>query len=281
VVLKHFANAIVFASVVAATLPSLVPLLRRAIGLAPMGIEERRAEVMGDFYTSLRAIPRDRPAAILLLGRDALDRGVFANYYLYPTPARLYFDRLPTDAAASVVVVASDGPVRRTVVAHPPPPEVPRGFVVPFAASVLGHDSYTTEAVIEGDAPVQLTLMPFGVMKTVTPPYVFSDVVQEMLGRRGIGWLQVGATKAGRVRASFWFVARADARVTPLPVLTGEAPSRQTVLGPRLFLANPYSGLNVVRVNGRVEILDSFEIREVRGDAENVVEGRVFVWSPP
>ena len=203
---------------------------------------------------------------------------MFVNYYLYPTPARMHQDRLPTHAAASVVAVASEGPVRRTVVAHPRPGEAPRSFVVPFAASVLGHDSYTIEAVIEGGAPVTLTLLPFGVTKTITPPYAFSDVVHEMLGRRGIGWLRVES--AGRVRASFWLVARADARATALPLLTGEPPSRQIVRGPRLFLVNPYHLPTVAYVNGRAEILATYEIREVRGEAENVIEGEVFAWSP-
>ncbi|HEX6098991.1 MAG TPA: hypothetical protein VF432_21940 [Thermoanaerobaculia bacterium] len=81
--MKHLANALVFASVLAAALPSLVPLLRRAVVLAPMSVEERRAHVMPDFYPSLRTIPRGRPAAILLLGDNAIDRGVFVNYYLY------------------------------------------------------------------------------------------------------------------------------------------------------------------------------------------------------
>jgi hypothetical protein len=256
-----------------------VPTLRRAIELAPMDVEERRARMMGDFYTSLCAIPRDRSAAILLLGRDALDRGVFVNYYLYSTPARLYQDRLPTHAAASVVAVGSDGPVRRTVVAHPPPPEAPRRFRGPFAASVFGHDSYAIEAVIEGDTPVTLTLMPFGVKKTVAPPYAFSDVVQEMLGRRGTGWLRVES--AGRVRASFWLVARADARATPLPLLTGEPPLRQVVRGARLFLVNPSDRPVTVHVNGHAESLAPHEIRETRGDAENVIEGEAFVWSTP
>lgn len=277
--MKRLANVLVFASVLASALPSLVPLLRRAMELAPMDLEERRAHVMGDFYTSLRAIPRDQPAAILCLGRDALDRAVFVNYYLYPTPVRIHHDRMPTHAAASIVAVASDGPVRRTVVAHPRPTEAPDRFIVPFAASVLGHDSYAIESVIEGDAPVTLTLMPFGVTKTVSPPHVFSDVVQEMLGRRGVGWLRVES--AGRVRASFWLVARADGRATALPLLTGEPPSRQAVRGVRLFLVNPYDRPTVAYVNGRAEILAEREIRETRGDAENVIDGGVFVWSAP
>jgi hypothetical protein len=277
--LKHLANALVFVSVLAAALPSLVPLVRRAIVFAPMSVEERRAHVMPDFYPSLRTIPRDQPAAILLLGNRALDRGVFVNYYLYPTPARMHQDRVSTDAPPSIVAVASEGPVRRTVVAHPPPPEAPRRFLVPFVASALGHDSYTTEAVIEGEGPVRVTLLPFGVTRTVTPPHVFSDVVQEMLGRRGLGWLRVES--AGRVRASFHFVARADARVTPLPLLTGAPPPRQSARGPRLFLLNPADRAVTVRVNGRAETLGPQELREMRGDAENVVEGEVFVWSPP
>ena len=279
--MRRLANALVLASVLVATLPRLVPLVRRAIALAPLSVDDRRAQVMGDFYTSLRAVPRDRPVAILLLGPRALDRGVFVNYYLYPTPARMHQDRVSTDAPPSIVAVASEGPVRRTVVAHPPPPEAPRGFVVPFVASAVGKDSYTTEAILEGDAPLQLTLAPFGVTKTVTPPYVFSDVVQEMTGRRGIGWLTVGATGAGHVRASFWFVARADARATALPLVTGGPPSRQTVRGARLFLVNPYGVLNFVYVNGRAEILQAGEMREVRGDTENVIEGPVYVWGPP
>jgi len=276
---RGIANALVLASVLGASLPQLVPLVRRAIAFAPLDLEERRVQVMGDFYRSLRTIPRNQPAAILLLGPNALDRGVFVNYYLYPAPARLHQDRVSTDAPPSIVAVASEGPVRRTVIAHPPPPEAPRAFVVPFVASAIGKDSYTTEAVVEGDAPVTLTLLPFGVTRTVSPPYAVSDVVQELLGRRGIGWLRVES--GGRVRASFWFVARADARATALPLLAGDPPPRQTARGPRLFLTNPSERAVVAHVNGRAETLSAHEIRETPGDAENVIEGNVYVWSPP
>jgi hypothetical protein len=124
-------DVLVFVGVLACALPALGPLLRRAVQLAPLDVESRRTAVMGDFYRSLSDVPRDRPAAILLLGDGALDRGVFVNYYLYPAPARMHQDRVSTDAPPSIVAVANSGPVRRTIVAHPPPGEAPRNFIVP------------------------------------------------------------------------------------------------------------------------------------------------------
>ena len=279
--MRHLANAIVFVSVLVSVLPSLVPLLRRAIVLAPLTVEERRARLMGDFYTSLQTIPRDRPVAILLLGRDALDRGVFVNYFLYPTPARVHQDRLPTHAPASVVAVAREGPVRRTVVAHPRPSTLIEGEAfVPFVASVFGADSYATEGVIEGagDASVTLTLMPFGATKTVTGRHVFSDVVQELLGRRETGWLRIRATKP--VRAGFWLVARADAIATPIPLFTHVPPSPQTIRGgERLWLLNTSANAVTPRVNGREESLPPFVLRAVRAEPVNVVEGEAFAFT--
>lgn len=270
-------DVLVFLLVLASALPALMPLLRRAGQLAPLDVESRRAAVMGDFYRSLRDVPRDRPAAILLLGHGALDQGVFVNYYLYPAAARMHQDRVSTDAPPSILAVANTGPVRRTVVAHPPPGEAPRRFVVPFVASALGKDSYTTEALIEGNAPVTLTLMPFGVIRVIQPPFVFSDVVQEMLGRRETGWLRVEA--AGPLRAAFWFVARADAVAVPLPLVTGVPASPQTVRGERLWLLNPDDQPATAHVNGRAETLAAHELRQTGGATVNTVDGDVIAFT--
>ena len=274
-------SALLFAAVALCSLPGMVRLARQTIALAPLDVEARRVAVMGDFYASLRTVPRDEPAAILLLGKNALDRGVFVNYYLYPTPARMHQDRLSTDAPRSIVAVAAEGPIRRTVIAHPPPREERQIFIVPFVASAIGKDSYTTEAVFEGDARVTLWLQPFGVTKTVTAPYVFSDVVQELLGRRGTGWLQVQATKP--VRAGFWFVARADAIATPLPlnidVNTGVTTPRTFHGGERLWLLNPYNGPTVATVNGQPQFLPALELRMQPAAPVTRVEGDVIAFT--
>lgn len=270
-------DLLVFLVVLACTLPVLGPLLRRTVKLVPLDVESRRGAVMGDFYRSLRDVPRDQPAAILLLGDGALDRGVFVNYYLYPAATRMHQDRVSTDAPPSIVAVANSGPVRRTVVAHPPPNEAPRSFIVPFVASALGKDSYATEALIEGDGPVTLTLMPFGVSRVVKPPYVFSDVVQEMLGRRETGWLRVES--AAPLRAAFWFVARADAVSVALPLVTGVPRSPQTVRGERLWLLNTNDHRVTARVNGRTEIVAAHELRQTRGESVNAVEGDVIAFT--
>lgn len=270
-------SVLLFAAVAACSLPGIVPLVRQTIALAPLGVEARRVAVMGDFYASLRTVPRDEPAAILLLGKNALDRGVFVNYYLYPTPARMHQDRLSTDAPRSVVAVAAEGPVRRTVIAHAPPGVAAQTFIVPFVASAIGKDSYTTEAVFEGDARVTLRLMPFGVTRTITAPYVFSDVVQEILGRRGTGWLRVEATKP--VRAGFWFVARADAIATPLPLNIGVTTPRTFHGGERLWLLNPHNVPTVATVNGQQQFLPALELRMQPAAPVTRVEGDVIAFT--
>ena len=270
-------DALVFLAVLACALPSLGPLFRRTAQLAPLDLESRRAVVMGDFYRSLRAVPRDQPAAIVLLGDGALDRGVFVNYYLYPTAARMHQDRVSTGAPASIVAVASSGPVRRTIVAHPPPGAAPRSFVVPFVASALGKDSYTTEALLEGDGAVTLTLLPFGVRRVVQPPFVFSDVVREMLGRRETGWLRVESVAP--LHAAFWFVARADAVAVALPLVTSLPRSPQMVRGERLWLLNPNDHTVVASVNGRMETVAAHELRQARGDSVNRVDGEVIAFT--
>ncbi|HEX8407648.1 MAG TPA: hypothetical protein VF883_02205 [Thermoanaerobaculia bacterium] len=271
-------SALLFAAVAACSLPGMVRLVRQTIALAPLDVEARRVAVMGDFYSSLRAVPRNEPAAILLLGKNALDRGVFVNYYLYPTPARMHHDRLSTDAPRSIVAVAAEGPIRRTVIAHPPPAEESQVFIVPFVASAIGKDSYTTEAVFEGDAEVTLRLLPFGVTKTITAPYVFSDVVQEILGRRGTGWLRVEATKP--VRAAFWFVARADAVSTPLPLMTHSTPASRTFHGgERLWLLNPSNVPTVAAINGQPQLLPAHELRMQPAAPVTRVEGDVIAFT--
>jgi hypothetical protein len=261
----------------ACSLPGMVRLVRQTIALAPLDIEARRVAVMGDFYASLRTVPRNEPAAILLLGKNALDRGVFVNYYLYPTPARMHQDPLSTDAPRSIVAVAAEGPIRRTVIAHPPPSAESQTFIVPFVASAIGKDSYTTEAVFEGDARVTLTLLPFGVTKTITAPYVFSDVVQELLGRRATGWLRVEATKP--VRAGFWFVARADAIATPLPLNLAVTTPRTFQGGERLWLLNPHNVPTAAIVNGQPQLLSAHELRMQPATPVTHVEGDVIAFT--
>lgn len=270
-------SVLLFAAVAASSLAGMVRLMRQTIALAPLDFEARRVAVMGDFYASLRTVPRDEPAAILLLGKDALDRGVFVNYYLYPTPARMHQDRLSTAAPRSIVAVAAEGPIRRTVIAHAPPTEESQVFIVPFVASAIGKDSYTTEALFEGDAKVTLRLLPFGVTKTITAPYVFSDVVQEMLGRRGTGWLRVEATKP--VRAGFWFVARADALATPLPLNIAVNTPRTFHGGERLWLLNPYNVPTVATVNGQQHVLPVHELRMQPAAPVMRVDGDVIAFT--
>lgn len=272
-------NPILFVSVVVWTIPGLVPLVRRAVGLAGLSVEERRQAVMGDFYSTLRRVPRDGPRAILLLGPNALDRGVFVNYYLYPTPSRLYHGRLPADAPSAIVAVAHEGPVRQTVVDHPRPVARVEGEAfVPFAASLLGADSYATEAIVaaDGRSHVTITLLPSGAAKAFTlapgERRVFSDVVQEVAGRRETGWLRIRAS--GPVRAGFWLVARADAIATPLPVLSRlPTSSRELTGGERLWVLNPGARSATVRINGREQTLPPFALRMLPAEPVNAVEG--------
>jgi len=63
--------------------------------LAGLPYESRRELVLGEFYTSLRALERGLPSSaplpILMRRKHDVDRAIFASYYLYPRICRFYF----------------------------------------------------------------------------------------------------------------------------------------------------------------------------------------------
>lgn len=274
-------NVSVFLASFLFSLPGVVRLTRHAIELAPLDYEERRKRELTEMYSSLRmhqwTLPAKGDVNVLLLGPNAIDRGVFINYHLYPRASHLYLGAIPADAPRRpLLVTEAYGPVRRTIVREPRVPgHAYREFIVPIVAAVQGGDGYMTEAVIEVDGmtAVTLTLMPSGATRTyiVKGQLILNDVVHESFGVMTAGWLRVRAEDP--IRAGFWFVNRARAVAAPVPVVT-HVPSmpQQFADGEKLFVLNPASSPVVARIDGREETIGAFALHVTSGTSVDAAQ---------
>jgi hypothetical protein len=278
---KHQSLA-VFLGALLFSLPGAVRLAQRMIELAPLPYEERRAHVLDESYPSLRALEKTLPPGdvnVLLLGPNAIDRGIFINYHLYPRASHLYFGEIPADAPRRpLLVTEAHGPVRKTIVRDlPVSADAHRELIVPLVAALQGSDGYATEAVFraERDARVTLTLLPAGLEKTYVvrarEPLVFSDVVYECFGRMTTGWLRVRAEEP--VRAGFWFVNRGRVVASPIPIITTIPPLPHRIAGgEKLFVLNPGAAAVAARVNGHAEVIDAGALRLFSAQEVNEVD---------
>lgn len=278
---KHKALA-VFLGAALFSLPGMVRLAQRTIELAPLPYEERRAHQLGDFYRSLRTLEKTLPPGdvnVLLAGPNAIDRGIFVNYYLYPRASHLYLGEMPADAPRlPLLVTEATGPVRRTIVKDPRASSgASRELIVPIVTALQGGDGYATEAVVEAErgTRVTLTLMPSGAARTYTlrahEPLILNDVVHGGFGVMTTGWLRVHADEP--VRAAFWFVNRGRVVATQVPLVT-EMPPLPHVLagGEKLWVLNPAPTAVTARVNGRDEVIEGGALQTFPAQERNEVD---------
>jgi len=273
-------NVSVFLASFLFSLPGAVRLLQRAVELAPLPYEERRNRELTEMYPSLRAVEKSLPPGdvnVLLLGPNAVDRGVFINYHLYPRASRLYIGAMPAEAPRRpLLVTEAYGPVRRTIVKEPRvSSQAHREFIVPIVAALQGSDGYMTQAVIEGErgTRVMLTLMPSGATKTyvLDGQLILNDVVHEIFGAMTTGWLRVHADRP--VRAAFWFVNRARAVAAPVPLVTQVPPlPHRFAGGEKLFVLNPGPSPVIARIDGREEVIAAGALHVSTGTSVDAVQ---------
>ena len=137
------------------------------IELAPLTYEERRALNWDRLYTSLRGLEKSLPPGdvnVLMAGPQAIDRGIFVNYHLYPRASHLYFDAIPAEAPRGpLLVTEATGPVRRTIVKEPRvSSSAQRELIVPIVTALQGGDGYASRGDHRGerDTRVMLKLRP-------------------------------------------------------------------------------------------------------------------------
>lgn len=263
------------------SLPGAVRLAQRTIELAPFSYEERRVRELGEKYVSMRALEKTLPPGdvnVLLVGPNAIDRGIFVNYYFYPRVSHLYFEMPAQTARLPLLVTEAEGPLRRTIVRDPRATSKPhRQLIVPFVAALQGEDGYATEAVLEAahNTRVTLTLLPSGAAKTYTvrrgAPLILNDVVLDIAGTMTTGWLEVRSEEP--VRAAFWLVNRARAVAAPVAPIT-ELPAlpHHFTGGEKLWVLNPGASAVTARVNGREETIEGGALRMFFAEPVNEVD---------
>jgi hypothetical protein len=279
--MRRFLRAAVFLGAAVFALPGAVRLAQRTIELAPFSPEERRVRELGEKYVSMRGLEKTLPPGdvnVLLVGPNAIDRGIFVNYYFYPRASHLYFEMPAQAPRRPLLVTEAEGPLRRTIVKDPrASSNAHREMIVPFVAALQGGDGYATEAVIEAarDTRVTLTLMPAGAAKTYTVrsgvPLILNDVAYEISGAMTTGWLRVRSEEP--VRAAFWLVNRARVVAAPLPLITEMPPlPHRFASAEKLWVLNPGTAAVTARVNGREETIDAGALRMFFAESVNEVD---------
>ena len=247
--LARIVGAATFLSLIWAASGPLLDSIRETIRFQPLGYHQRRVRQLGEFYSSLTRlrtqVPPDQPLALITTGAN-IDAALFANYYLYPQPLRIYPGRAAyrnsagdpsrprtVAEAGDVVERTTYGEMRNRDLRSQPrlstglPLSEPRAhFLVPLAASIDGPepDTYVLEGTLEnrGGSPavVDMTFFPSGRSVRVTLPHrsstVWYDLIFQQFGVMEIGWLQVQSSAP--VAGLFSFVNRGLSDVVPLPV---------------------------------------------------------------
>jgi hypothetical protein len=282
--IPRIACALLFLSLAATTLPRLVVLVDTARTLLPLPYEARRERQMGPWYASVETLrreqPRHEPVALIAAPRD-VDSAVFANYYLYPIPTRLFVGRNGYRNAANdpglpktIVAVTADRVARtaydvlrdrdlragQRVVATPELSEPSTAFVIPIAASLDGPspETFVTEATLVNTsrqpAFVRATFYPKGTVRTMTiapgATAAYYDFVHQLFNVMDLGWMRVDSTAP--LRAAFYFANRGRGDATLLP----DASQGATLVFPfqlhrdsKLFILNPYSKPTIATVD--------------------------------
>lgn len=247
--LARIVGAVTFLSLIWAASGPLLDLIRETIRFQPLGYHQRRVRQLGEFYSSLTRlrtqVPPDQPLALITAGAN-VDAALFANYYLYPQPLKVYagrtaYRRAAGDPSRPRTVVEAGDVVERTTYGEIRDRELrklrhlstkfslsePRlQFVVPIAASIDGPepDTYVLEGTLQnpGASPalVDMTFFPSGrsVRVTLAPRSStdWYDLIFQQFGVMEIGWLTVQSSAP--VAGLFSFVNRGLSDVVPLPV---------------------------------------------------------------
>jgi len=244
------AFVVAFASCVVGTLPRLRDLARTTRELWPLDQRTRHERLNGGPYLAKEIVDRTLPPseAVALIVRDDMTPALFASYYVYPHPSRIYSGLVGyrngdvrtrpkimmevTNESARFVKYEElrDQTYRGSrVMRGALAPAPARAFVLPIAASVDGPviDSYVTEADFENasdaNATLRFTLMPQRIAKTIAiaprSTASFYDLVYQNFARTDLGWLRVESDQP--IRAAAWLVNRGRNEGVSLPLVTG------------------------------------------------------------
>src|SRR5688500_19209193 len=92
---RRVAYVVVFLSLAWTTAPQLLRSAGESLRLLPLSPAQRRTQLFGGFYESVRRIdatvPKNEPIALVLERAVDVAPALFLNYYLYPHPSKLYF----------------------------------------------------------------------------------------------------------------------------------------------------------------------------------------------
>ena len=255
-------GAATFLSLVIGAAQPLWSTWRDTIRLQPLGYHERRIRELGAFYSSLTQlrsqVPPDEPLALITAGPN-IDAALFANFYLYPQPLRIYpgrnaYRNAAADPSRPRELVAVGDLVERSSYADlrdrelRSTPKVSRNvilseprrqFSIPIAASIDGPepDTYVIEAVLQNRgntaADVEMLFFPSGrsARITVAPrsSSAWYDLVYQQFGVMETGWLQVQSSKP--LSGAFHFVNRGRSDEVALPVDLHPGSPAQIVAG--------------------------------------------------
>jgi hypothetical protein len=280
---RRLAFVAVFVSLAWTTAPGLIEGSRRAFELRGRSPDERRAAVIGPFYTSVRDILQksgpNEPLAVVTDSGPDLDAALFFAFYAYPRLVRIYgtLDSYRMDPKRPKTTVRIDlsrtaearllpyEEIRAEWIASKPIVYAPsagsddlRELVLPLVTSGEGPapDVYTTEAAMENAGPV-----PARVTFTIHPSErsaaielkpgqrrTWTDFVWETFGTMEVGWLEMKSDQP--VRARFWFVnrGRRDADVMQ-PARWFRRAVFNVPAGGRLWVVNPHDRELPVRLN--------------------------------
>lgn len=308
--MRHAIVGILFAAALWTSLPGMTRLAIDAVSFFPLSPEERLERVFGSYYTSiLRIRSQLRPEEPVALSTRLVERDIngviFANYYLYPRPTRLYasldgyrttvlsdpsqpkklvrmdLGRTPEARLMTYLDVRHEEVSETRVVRDPKPGTAAfRECIVPIALAIDGQpgNAWLTEGVIvsDEDASVTLTFFPGGDAKTFVlrarQPLILGDPVYAIASRLDVGWLRLTATAP--VRAGFWYVNRGLAHAVSLPLLDRMPPLPQRVAGgERLWILNPADHAVDVVVNGERHVIDAHALAALASREHNEIAG--------
>jgi len=302
---REFLYALLLASVVIPTLPRLVDLVREARRLLPLSVAGRREQMMSDFYPAIETIAREVPAdkriALIPATRDDRSDSVFINYYLYPHPTKIYYnrwqyqlDRFKPDVIVSMtrtprVMSYADLrnlDVRRSRIVRDIqlPAETRVMFAIPIVTSTDGAPqvAYTIEGALasEDEAQVTLTLQPANIAKrlTIRGTRTFYDLVYECFGvTEFAAWVQVSSDRP--VRSAFWLVNRTARVAAPLRLIDGplKGPAPFPVVPKaNLWLLNLGDDYTVAHAGSHPALVPARTVMAI--NATGTVTGRVYAF---
>jgi len=310
----RIAGALLFLSLVVATLPRLIAIIDNARTLMPLPYEARRERQIGPLYASVEKLRRElaekEPVALVASPHD-IDAAVFANYYLYPIRTRLfagrnlYVNATPDPTRPKTIVAVTGARVERTtyevlrdrdlragyrVVASPKLSEPASTFIVPLAASLDGPtpETFVIEATLANPnftaAEVRVTFWPKGIVRTLTiapgATIAYYDFLYQLFAVTDRGWMRIESSQS--LRSAFYFAnrGRGDAAelpnaIKPATAITPAPLYRNT----KLFIVNPNDTPTNVVIDGESIPLDPHAFISRPIAALPVISGNVYAFA--